>query len=446
MAKRKRGKEKMKTVSVVSLGCSKNLVDTEVMLGALAAAGYVPGVEPEGADVVLVNTCAFIREAVEESLEVLEELSALRREGDCGKLVVAGCLPQREKERLGEKFPEIDLLIGTSSYPDIVSLLEGAAGSVFSPCDFLHDHTYPRLLVTAPWTAYLKIAEGCSNRCSYCLIPSLRGAYRSREPESLAAEAEGLVEIGVRELVLVAQDTTRYGRDPGGGSMLPGLLHRISRIDGIKWIRVMYAYPELVDTGLASAIAEIPEVCNYLDMPVQHIDPQILGAMNRRGGPDAIYRAIETLRSTVPGLCLRTTVLTGFPGETERQFDRLLDFIGKTRFDRLGAFGFSPEEGTAAAAMPGQLPRDEIDRRVDAVMRAQQEISLEINQSLAGSELEVLVEETGVDENNNAYSAGRTYRDAPDIDGLFILHREEEPGEFITARVTSADEYDLEGE
>jgi ribosomal protein S12 methylthiotransferase len=434
-------------VFAVSLGCAKNLVDTEVMLGALASAGWEISFDPSFADVVLVNTCGFIGDAAAESESVIAEYARMRKRKKRMRLVVAGCHAERARESLRAKFPEIDLLIGTSSYGDVVELLKFESRDAFAPRTYMHDHTNPRLLATPPWTAFLKIAEGCSNRCGYCTIPSIRGDYRSREPESLLCEAADLAALGVREMILVAQDVTRYGADIGRPDALPSLIRNLAGIAGVRWIRLMYAYPELVGPELARAIAETPRVCSYLDMPIQHADAGVLSAMNRRGGPVAIRRAIETLRDAVPEICLRTTVLVGFPGETDAQFRRLLDFMAETEFDRLGAFAYSRESGTPAAELPGQIADEVKQERLSAVMELQQGISLKKNRLLIGKNIEAVVEGVEPEKKTKGGSAlvGRTWRDAPDIDGVIHIEGEAEPGDFATVRVTDADEYDLYG-
>lgn len=431
------------TVAAVSLGCSKNLVDTEVALGALASAGYMIGADPLEADIIFVNTCGFIEGAVEESLEVIDDMIEMKKQGNCTKLVVAGCLAERFRTELRddvEGFDEIDLLVGTSSYPRIVELIQSGATEDFAPQTFIHSHEDPRFPATLPWSMYLKIAEGCSNRCAYCRIPSLRGPFRSRPPESLAAEARALAGIGARELILIAQDTTRYGADLEPPASLPGLLERLHEIEDLRWLRAMYMYPELVTEELAKTIAALPRVCNYVDMPVQHIDAGILDSMNRRGGPDAIRRALETLRANVPDVCIRTTVMVGYPGETAAQFDRLLEFIGEARFDRLGAFTYSAEEGTPAAGLPGQVPEDEKVSRYESLMELQQEISLSVNREFIGRTLEVLVDEV-----DGEICRGRSYRDAPDIDGCVEIEGVAEAGSFVDVEITGAGEYDLFG-
>ncbi len=445
-----------KVVCAVSLGCSKNLVDTEVMLGALASEGYALTGEPEAADVIIVNTCGFIDDAIEESMSVISEMAVVKSEKPNVTLVVTGCLAERLGSSLRETHPEIDILTGTSGYPDISELIENQAADHFPKKTFMHDHTNPRLLATYPWTAYLKIAEGCSNKCSYCMIPSIRGKYRSRQPDSLILEAEALASIGVKELIVIAQDTTRYGADLKLKHALPSLLKNLAAVDGIKWVRLMYAYPELVDERLAATIADTPEICAYLDMPIQHIDTHILSAMNRRGGPDAIKNAVNLLRKNVPGICLRTTVMTGFPGETETRYNRLLTFLEETRFDRLGAFSYSPQEGAPAAELPGAVPEQVKKERLAKIMHLQQKISLKINRSFEGKTIDVLVEQADAEIAEPAAGRrrrvaslwkGRSFRDAPEIDGaVFFKGKSITPGEFVKVKVSQAFEYDLAGE
>jgi ribosomal protein S12 methylthiotransferase len=442
-----------RSVAAISLGCPKNRVDTEVMLGALATAGYAICSDPSDADVIVVNTCGFIADAAAESRAAISEAAKIKRSGKKFSLVVAGCLAEREKANLREEFPEIDIIAGTSSYIQLAGLLDKNEGDSFAPQSFLHDHTHPRLVSTPPWTAYLKIAEGCSNRCSYCMIPGLRGKYRGRRPESLLIEASDLAKLGVRELILVAQDTTRFGTGLGLKSALPDLLRGLARIDGIHWIRLMYAYPARITKSLARAIAETPEVCRYIDMPIQHIDENILMAMNRRGGERAIRRAIDTLRTAIPDICIRTTVLVGFPGETRTQFRRLLKFVEETEFDKLGAFVFSPESGTAAAAMPRQISTKEKQSRLSEIMELQRGISLRKNRGMAGETIETLVEETGVTLAGSIpakmkkmkYNSGRSRREAPEIDGEIFFSGPARAGSFVQVRIENAGEYELFG-
>jgi ribosomal protein S12 methylthiotransferase len=437
-------------VAAVSLGCPNNTVDTEVMLGALAVAGCDFAADPESADIIIVNTCAFIKPAAEESASVIGEMAELKRARPEATLVVAGCLAQKERAALLDSFPEIDLLIGTSSYPKIVELLQRSSSSHFAKTTFIHNHTHPRLLATPPWTAYLKIAEGCSNRCSYCAIPRLRGPFRSRTSASVLREAADLAAIGVRELVLVAQDTTRFGSTASKPGALPELMQRLADIEGIEWIRVMYAYPDLVDERLAKAIASNPKVCRYIDLPVQHIDNAILKAMNRRGGAAAVKRSISLLRSAVPDISIRSSVIVGFPGETETRFRRLLDFIAEARFDKLGAFAYSLETGTPAASMKNAVPEEIKAERLATVMELQQKISCKKNRELRGKTLKLLVENTlkplkSAGKNRVALSSGRSERDAPEIDGIVRFDGEAPLGTFVNVKITRSDEYDLFG-
>jgi ribosomal protein S12 methylthiotransferase len=444
--KRKQGREEtydQPVAHLVSLGCAKNLVDSEIMLGALAQAGFAVSASPEGADVVLVNTCGFVRDAVDESEDVIRELAALRREGGCGRLVVAGCLAQRRQQALREKFPEIDLLIGTSAYTDIVELLNGDASESFPPRTAMPDHTFARLPSTPPWTAFLRTAEGCSNRCAYCIIPYIRGDFRSRTPDSLVREARDLAAMGVRELVLVAQDNTRFGLDLPAPSSLPALLESLSSIESIDWIRVMYCHPARVDENLLRAFANTPKVLPYLDMPIQHAHPDILRAMNRPENPAEVLRAIERARELMPDVCIRTTALVGFPGETERHFKALLDFVDKAQFDRLGAFRYSPEPEAPAAFMQAQVREDVKGERLDRLMNVQSEIALKRNQIWVGRELDVLIEGPS---DSPGMSAGRSFRDAPDVDGYVFVKGEHAPGAFVRARVRTATHYDLVAE
>lgn len=435
---------KLKKIAAVSLGCDKNRVDTERMLGILGAAGYAPGAEPDEADIIIINTCAFIADAVDESHETIEEMVALKKSGSCEKIIVAGCLPERDRNDLMTRFPEVDLLVGAQEIETVLKKLREAEGLSVEDGDG-NGVSAPRMITTMPWRAYLKISEGCSNSCSYCTIPAIRGPYRSVDPGTILAEAKQLARIGVKELTVVAQDTTRYGSDGDFGCDLSELLKRLSDIDGLNWIRLMYAYPELVDHRLAATIASTEKICKYIDMPVQHISGEILSAMKRRGGPDAIRRAIEVLRGECSEVCIRTTLMVGFPGETDQHFRELVKFVEETRFDRLGVFPYSMEKGTAAAAMRDQHIFKTKNERLHELMTLQQEISLEKNEELVGRKLTVLVEDVD-EEDGEKFSVGRTYRDAPDVDGLYFLDRVETPGTFVESTVIAAGEYDLRGE
>lgn len=427
---------------LVSLGCAKNLVDSEIMLGALAQAGYVICAEPDNVDVIIVNTCGFVHDAVDESESVILDMVKLKRLGLCKRLVVAGCLAEREKHALKEKFPEIDYLLGTSAYTEIVKVLSDGAGlEMFPPKESMPDHTMARLPSTPPWTAYLRTAEGCDNRCAYCMIPSLRGGYRSRTPESLEKEGRALAALGVKELVLVAQDNTMYGRDLNPKATLAELLKRLEQIDGIEWIRVMYCHPARMDRELLETMAASPRILNYLDIPMQHASPEILKAMNRPDKPDEVLKTIELARSLMPDVCIRTTYIVGFPGETEKHFHELEEFIKKARFDHLGVFRYSQESGTPAAIMDGQISEPVKAERYDRLMLLQRGISIEKNHAWVGREMNVLIESFT---QTRGIMCGRSFRDAPDIDGnVFVSSKNARPGEFVVAKIREALEYDL---
>lgn len=434
-------KQRQRIAHLVSLGCAKNLVDSELMLGSLAQAGYAVSASPDGADVVVVNTCGFIRAAETEAEDVIAAMAELKRQNVFGTLVVAGCLAERRRAALRERFPEIDVLAGTSAAADIAQLLESNDAAHFPPRAALPDHTRARLPSTPPWMAYLRTAEGCSNRCAYCVIPMLRGGFRSRAPESLEHEARDLVRLGARELVLIAQDNTRYGRDLKPPSSLSELLRRLDRIRDLRWIRVMYCHPARTGDALLETMAACEKVLPYLDIPVQHAHPDILRAMNRPADPDAILRTLGRARELMPGICIRTTVMAGFPGETEKHFNALLEFIKTAQFDRLGAFMYSPEPEAPAAMMPGQVPEPVKGERLERIMEIQKDISLKKNLAWVGRELEVLVEEPAP---APGMMRGRSFREAPDdIDGSVFVPGRAKPGAFKTVRVRSATAYDL---
>jgi ribosomal protein S12 methylthiotransferase len=435
--------------AVVTLGCDKNLVDAETMLGKLRADGaeLVGGIA--GADLVVLNTCAFIADAVSESYRKALEISALRRSGAARAFIVTGCMPERFRDKLPGKLPDADAFLGTGEYDriaDTAARLLGA-GQAEPPAEA------PRVLSTAGY-AFLKIAEGCDNRCAYCKIPAIRGRYKSRPIPDLAAEAEYLARRGAAELVLVAQDTTEYGRDIYGGRELPGLIRALSGVSGVRWIRLMYCYPERVTPELIAEMASNPKVCRYIDMPVQHVSDSVLAAMGRRGGRAVLEAAITALRAAMPDIAIRTTLMTGFPGETEEDFETLKRFVRETRFDRLGVFAFSPEKGTAACRMGGQVERRESGRRRGEIMRAQQRISAENNREMVGSVITALVTGAGADNPNTII--GRTYRDAPDVDGAVIASASDalttpasgeiRPGAFVRIKITGSDDYDLFGD
>ena len=434
----------MKKVGMISLGCAKNRVDSENMLGMLAARGFEIVGDPAEADLLFVNTCGFIESAKEESIDAILEMAQYKKLGD-KKLFVTGCLAQRYPDALMSEIPEIDGLMGVAEYARLFEMLE-AAEQNRRPCytangaRFLHT---PRVLTTPGYSAYVKISDGCDNRCTYCAIPLIRGGYSSRPFDDIVAECEELAEGGVTEVTLIAQDTSRYGCDLGDGHyLLPELLERISAIERLHWVRVLYCYPDSTDDRLLDAIQRLPKVAPYLDLPLQHIDDDLLKRMNRRGSADWIKSRIAECRRR--GIILRTTMIVGFPGETDAQFQTLLDFVKETRFERLGAFTYSAEEGTAAAKMPNQIDDAVKNERLDRLMMLQQSISMEVNEARVGTECEVLVD--GFDEEQGRFY-GRSLLEAPESDGCIWLEtdRELNPGEYVQVRITAADAYDLEG-
>ncbi|HHX38509.1 MAG TPA: 30S ribosomal protein S12 methylthiotransferase RimO [Armatimonadetes bacterium] len=433
-------------VAVVNLGCPKNQVDAEVMLGLLREEGFELSSEPARADVVVVNTCGFIADAKEESIQALLDAVHLKERGKVRRVVATGCLTQRYADQLRGEIPEIDAFVGIGGQHRIVEAVrEALAGrgydAVGTPQAVLPEEL-PRILSTAPWTAYLKIADGCNRPCAFCAIPSIRGPMISRPPEAVVAEARRLVEGGVRELVLVAQDTSQYGSDLYGAPHLAELLRALARVDGIEWIRPLYYYPTNVGDALIAATAEEAKVCRYMDIPLQHVARSVLRRMHRPGDGEAYLKLIERIRQACPEIALRTTFLIGFPGETEEDFQQLLQFVQEARFDRMGAFIFSPEEGTAAFDLPDAVPAPVARRRFDQLMRVQQRISLERNRELVGQRLRVLVEAAAGPRGRDR--VGRSYRDAPEIDGTVILRDSHAtPGTFVDATVTDAKPYDL---
>ena len=436
-------------VHFVSLGCDKNLVDSEHMLGMLLDAGYTITDDEAGADVIVVNSCCFIHDAMEESIQALIDLGRYKTEGNLKALVVTGCLAQRYEKEIREEIPEVDAVVGTSAYDEIVpairQALEGGHPTILKPLEGLCEDKHGRIVTTGGHFAYLKIAEGCDKRCTYCVIPGIRGPYRSVPMERLLEEARVLAEGGVKELILVAQETTLYGADLYQEKMLPQLLNRLSEIPGIQWIRLLYCYPEEITEELIRTMAENPKVCHYIDMPIQHCSDDILRRMGRRTSKKDIKAMIAKLREAMPDITIRSTLICGFPGETAKEHEELLDFVKETEFDRLGAFPYSRQENTPAAEFEGQLPEEKKEERVSRVMELQQEISAEKNQRLVGSVLTAFVEGKVADE---AVYIGRTYRDAPDVDGYVFISspRELYTGDFVEVRITGAHEYDLIGE
>lgn len=423
---------------MISLGCAKNRVDSENLLGRLKAAGHEFVDDPAQADAIFVNTCGFIEDAKQESIDAILEMAAARKKG--AKLLVTGCLAQRYSDALMEEIPEIDGLLGVKDYDKALSLLDSdIRESYTSGTERFPDGE--RILTTPPYSAFVKISDGCDNRCSYCAIPLIRGRYLSRPYEEIVDECERLAEGGVTEITLIAQDTSRYGNDIYGKTRMSELLRRVAAIEKVKWVRVLYCYPDTTDDELLETIAHTPKVCAYLDLPLQHINDRLLKKMNRRGSSDWIKSRIEKCRQL--GITLRTTMIVGFPGETEEEFQELMDFVRWARFDRLGAFAYSPEEDTPAAVMPDQIDRETKYRRLDQLMMLQQEISMEINESRVGEECTVLCEgwEDGL-------YYGRSPKEAPESDGniRFTAQREIQPGEYVKVKILSAEAYDLYGE
>jgi ribosomal protein S12 methylthiotransferase len=448
---RRRGRPEGRAVGVISLGCPKNLVDTEVMLGLLREAGFRIVPDPERADVLLVNTCCFIGAAREESAEALAEAAEWRRARGDGVLVCAGCWPQSDVGHLQREFPEVDGFMGPGDVGRVVSVVEdvlagrGAARPALPPSSYLYDDETPRVVATAPWTAYVKIAEGCSHRCRFCVIPRLRGRYRSRPRESIVREARALAQRGVREINLVAQDTTAYGRDLGEGD-IADLLSEMAEIEGLRWVRLLYGFPSRVTGRLIEVMARTPTVCQYIDVPFQHADDGVLRRMGRPGNGKAYLRLIERLREAMPEVAIRSTFLVGFPGEGEPEFGRLLDFVEAAQLDRAGAFCYSPERGTRAADMPGRVSPEVAQERLHELMVLQQRISLGRNRRWVGRQIEVLIEREG---DTAGRWVGRSFRDAPEVDGTVKVTAAcgaLEPGEFVSAGVTAAEPYDLVAE
>ena len=433
----------------VSLGCDKNLVDTEVMLGLLAKKGHQMVESEDLADVIVINTCCFINDAKEESIQTILEMAEYKKEGRLKALIVTGCLAQRYKQEILDEIEEVDAVLGTTSYDQILEAIdeavEGKKSIRMSDMDALPVVESSRQITTGGHYAYLKIAEGCDKHCTYCIIPKIRGNFRSVPMERLVKEAEELVEQGVKELILVAQETTLYGKDIYGEKSLHLLLKKLCEIKKLRWIRVLYCYPEEITEELIQTIKEENKICNYLDIPIQHASNGVLKRMGRRTSKEQLIAVVEKLRKEIPDIALRTTLITGFPGETEEQHEELMAFVDEMEFDRLGVFTYSPEEDTPAATMPDQIDESVKEDRQADLMELQQEIAFERAESMIGRELLVMIEGKVADE--NAY-VGRTYMDAPNVDGLIFVESDEElmSGDFAKVRVTGALEYDLIGE
>jgi len=437
-------------VSLISLGCPKNLVDSEVMLGHFSLDRYDIVIDESQADIVIINTCAFINDAKEESIDTILEMAEYKETGNCKLLVVAGCLPQRYQKKLIEQLPEVDIFMGTSEGPEIVTLIERHLENeeplecVGMP-EYLYDHETPRVISSPTYSSYIKIAEGCSNHCSYCIIPQLRGKLRSRSMASVVEEATKMARQGVTEIIIIAQDITAYGADRSDGASLEKLLRELVKVDGIKWLRLLYAYPEGISDELIELIAMEEKICNYLDLPLQHIDDQILTRMNRRHTEQETRELLLRLRERIPEITLRTSFIVGFPGETREQFDKLHQFVKEGHFERVGVFPYSQEEGTTAAKMPDQIPVRTKKSRLNKLMKAQARVSFNHNRSLIGHTESVLVE--GYSEETDLLLQGRSARQAPDIDGHFLITSgHAEIGSYVKLQITDSSEYDLIGE
>lgn len=436
-------------IMFVSLGCDKNLVDTEMMLGMLQQKGFTFTDDETEADIVVVNTCCFIGDAKEESINTLLEMAELRKNGSIRALLATGCLAQRYREEIQREIPEVDAILGTMAIEEIAEaveqVLQGEGHNHFRKLNSAPASYRDRVLTTGGHFAYLKIAEGCNKRCTYCIIPKVRGDYRSIPMEKLTAQAEALAEKGVRELILVAQETTLYGVDLYGKKSLPELLHRLAAISGIYWIRILYCYPEEITEELIETIAAEPKVCHYLDIPIQHASDEVLRRMGRRTNQEELRQWIGRLRERIPDICLRTTLISGFPGETQEDFEELYRFVNEMEFDRLGVFPYSQEEDTKAAEMPDQVPEEVKCFRRDELMELQQAIAFEKAEQMIGRVLDVMVEGKVADE--DVYVT-RTYRDAPNVDGYLFLNTSANlmTGDFVKVLVTDSNEYDLIGE
>ena len=433
----------------ISLGCDKNLVDTEVMLGLLASRGYEMTDDETQADVIVINTCCFIHDAKEESIQNILDMAEYKKEGKVKALIVTGCLAERYRQEILDEIPEVDEVLGTTAYDKILDAvdraLEGRHSVILSDLDALPLPDTKRLVTTGGHFAYMKIAEGCDKHCTYCIIPKIRGNFRSVPMERLIREAEYLAEQGVKELILVAQETTLYGKDLYGEKSLHKLVRELCKVSGIQWIRILYCYPEEITDELIQVMKEEKKVCHYLDLPIQHASDAILKRMGRRTTKQELKDIIGKLRREIPDICLRTTLITGFPGETEEQHEELAEFVDEMEFDRLGVFTYSPEEGTPAASMQDQIDEEVKEERQAELMELQQEIAFDNAEGMVGREVLVMIEGKVAEE--NAY-VGRTYRDAPNVDGLIFINTDEEllSGDFARVKVTGALDYDLIGE
>lgn len=433
----------------ISLGCDKNLVDTEVMLGMLASRGYEMTNDEQEADIIVINTCCFIHDAKEESIQNILEMAEYKKNGSAKALIVTGCMAERYRQEILDEIPEVDEVLGTTAYDRILDAVDAAlAGQhevMTADLDALPLPETKRLVTTGGHFAYLKIAEGCDKHCTYCIIPKIRGNFRSVPMERLLKEAQDLAEQGVKELILVAQETTLYGKDLYGEKSLPKLLRELCKISGIRWIRILYCYPEEITDELIQVIKEEPKICHYLDLPIQHANDTILKRMGRRTSKQELIDIVQKLRKEIPDICLRTTLITGFPGETQEQHEEVMEFIDTLEFDRLGAFTYSTEEDTPAATFEDQIDEEVKEDRQADIMELQQEIAFDKAEDMIGREVLVMIEGKVADE--NAY-VGRTYRDAPNVDGLIFINTDVEliSGDFAKVKVTGALDYDLIGE
>ncbi|MDD6806967.1 MAG: 30S ribosomal protein S12 methylthiotransferase RimO [Oscillospiraceae bacterium] len=438
-----------KVIGMISLGCPKNQVDAELMLAKLTEAGYEISGQICGCDAVIVNTCGFIDDAKREAIDNILEMAEYKDAGEIGKIIVTGCLAERFTEEIKAELPEVDAIVGIGCNADIVKIVDEALNSNERIVSVADKENLPlagsRVLTTPEYWAYLKIADGCSNCCTYCAIPKIRGPFRSRPMESIISEAKDLVSNGVKELILIAQDTTKYGEDIYGELKLSELLHELCKIENLEWIRLLYCYPDRLTDELIDTIASEEKICNYIDLPLQHASGKVLKDMNRHGDRETLTTLINKIRNKIPDVCIRTTFITGFPGETPEDFTELSEFVKEIKFDRLGCFTYSPEEGTPAASFENQVEQDEKVHRGELIMDSQYDIVIDNNQKLVGKTLKVVVDE--YDPYTDVYK-GRTYKDAPEIDGhvTFVCDKGLTPGTFTEVTITNVDEYDLIGE
>ncbi|MFN3689456.1 MAG: 30S ribosomal protein S12 methylthiotransferase RimO [Fimbriimonadales bacterium] len=436
------------TVRLITLGCAKNEVDSEEIAGVLQRAGYQLDAHTDAPDVVIINTCGFLESAQREGIQVIREALQLKRQGKTQRVIVAGCMVQRLGDSLPQLLPEVDAWVGVGQMARFAEIVDSARAARQPLIDIQPPHhrwadVPTRLRSRAPWSAYLKIAEGCDHQCTFCTIPSFRGRHESKPLERVLAEAHWLAENGAKEINLIAQDTTQYGYDLYKKCMLPTLLHELNGVEGVEWIRIHYAYPSRITDELIEAMAALPKVAKYLDVPLQHADAKILRAMRRPADGERYLKLIEKLRAAMPDIAIRTTFIVGFPGEGETEFQHLLDFMQAAQLDRVGAFIYSREKGTPAAEMPDQVPFRVKRERYDRLMRLQQPISLTRNRQWVGRTLRVLIEGYSAD---GKYAIGRSHRDAPDVDGwVYVQHCTAQPGDFVAVRITQADVYDLWG-